>query len=139
MTAACKGPGASDADLSFVMKLFGRLGHCIKLDESLMDAMTAVASSGSAYVFYLAEAMIRGALAVGFDAKAADQIVRQTIAGAAAMLSADSTGPVQMRAAVTSRGGTTAAATQVLDDARVVEAFSRAIIAARDRGRELAK
>lgn len=137
MTAICAGPGATPRDMAFAKDLFSRLGRCIELDESLMDAMTAVASSGAAYVFYLAEAMINGAVAVGFDGQVAQDIVRQTIAGAASMLLKETKPPEQMRAAVTSKGGTTAAAVQVLDSAQVLGAFSRAIVAARDRGREL--
>lgn len=137
MTAVCAGPGATAADMEFARALFGGLGRCVELDESLMDGMTAVASSGAAYVFYLAEAMMEGAVAVGFEQKAADEIVRQAILGAAVMLAKDARGPAEMRAAVTSRGGTTAAAVGVLDGAQVMEAFSQAIVAARDRGREL--
>ena len=138
MTAMCAGPGALPADTGFVMKLFSKLGRCIELDESLMDAMTAVASSGAAYVFYLAESMIRGAVAVGFEKETATEIVRQTILGASTLLAEDPAGPEELRARVTSRGGTTAAATAVLDTALVQDVVQRAVIAARDRGRELA-
>lgn len=138
MTAICPGPGATPADLDLARGLFGRLGRCIDLDESLMDAMTAVASSGVAYLFYLAEAMMRGAVAAGFDASVAQELVRQTLWGAAWMLIEEPEDFAALRARVTSLKGTTAAATSVLDSAGVQEAFERAIIAARDRGRELA-
>src|ERR1043165_2326392 len=138
MTAICPGPGATEGDLTLARSLFGRLGRCIDLDESLMDAMTAVASSGVAYLFYLAEAMARGAVSVGFEAGVAQELVRQTIWGAAWMLIEETAGPAELRARVTSLKGTTAAAVSVLDAANVQQAFERAIVAARDRGRELA-
>src|SRR5690606_30719943 len=127
------------ADAAFARTLFGAVGETVDLDEALMDAFTAVAGSGPAYLFYLAEAMARAAEGVGFDAATADRLVRATIVGAAGLLDADRGRPAsELRALVTSRGGTTAAATQRLDDAGVAEAFERAIVAARDRGRELA-
>lgn len=140
VTAICRGAGAQEGDDAFAARLFEGVGPLVvRIDESLMDAFTAVASSGLAYVFYLAEAMMKAAVELGFDAAMADKVVRGTIAGAAGMMSASSAAPGAMRAAVTSKGGTTAAAIGVLDERRVMEAIVDALRAARDRGRELAK
>lgn len=139
MTAVCAGPGAREADLEFGERLFAALGKVVRIDESLMDAFTAVAGSGPAYVFYLAEAMTKAAVELGFGAEEADAAVRQTIVGAATLLARSELPPTALRSQVTSKGGTTAAATSVLDAAGVQEAFVRAIAAARDRGRELAE
>jgi pyrroline-5-carboxylate reductase len=97
-----------------------------------------VAGSGPAYVYYLAEAMVKAAVEVGFDRDTALWMVRFTISGAAALMDAADQPPENLRAAVTSKGGTTAAAAAALDAANVKEAFVRAIKAARDRGAELA-
>jgi pyrroline-5-carboxylate reductase len=137
MTAVCAGLGATPDDLSLARGLFESMGDCIDLDESLMDAFTGLAGSGPAYVAYLAEAMIAGAVATGFDKDLAWRIVRQTIWGSARMLSDMSGEPAELRARVTSKGGTTAAAIQTLDEAGVFQVVSKAIVAARDRGREL--
>ena len=59
----------------------------VRIDEGLMDAFTAVASSGLAYVFYLAEGMMKAAVELGFDAATADRMVRETITGAAGLMS----------------------------------------------------
>jgi pyrroline-5-carboxylate reductase len=84
--------------------------------------------------------MIEGALAVGFDQQTAEQLVRSTISGAGRLLEArKDLSPQQLRAGVTSKGGTTAAAVTVLDQAMVIESVRRAIVAARDRGREIAQ
>jgi pyrroline-5-carboxylate reductase len=136
-TALALGEGASEGDDGLAHELFESLGRVVTIDESLMDAFTAVAGSGPAYLFYLAEAMTRAAVEVGFDPDAAAWIVRWTLAGSGALLDATDQPPATLRAAVTSRGGTTAAATRVLDEAQVMDAFARAITAARDRGREL--
>ena len=113
----------------------------VPLPDELFDAFTAVAGSGPAYVFLLAEAMLKGALAAGLPADQARGAIAQTIAGAAALLARDplTADPAALRASVTSPGGTTRAALALLDQHRVVDAFAEAILAARDRGRELAR
>lgn len=138
-TAIALGAGAAPGDEALAHRLFSAVGPVVEhVDESLMDAFTAVAGSGPAYVFYLAEAMERAAVALGFDPAMARRVVRQTIAGAASMLtSPDALDSPAMRAAVTSKGGTTEAACRVLDESRVMDAYLRALAAARDRGREL--
>ncbi len=139
MSAVCPGPGAGPDDLRRVERLFGASGETVRLDESLMDAFTALAGSGPAYVFYLAEAMAGAAESLGFDRERALAVVRQTVAGAGALLGATDEPPDALRAAVTSKGGTTAAATDALDAAGVREAVVRAVRAARDRGAELGR
>ena len=138
VSAIAIGEGASEDDAQFAVALFESVGEVVRVDESMIDAFTALAGSGPAYVFYLAEAMMRAGVEIGFDEATADRIVRGTIAGSAALLS-DSTDrkPIDLRAAVTSKGGTTFAATQSLDASGAMDAIVRAIIAARDRGREL--
>ena len=73
---------------------------------------------------------------IGFDPATADRLVRQTIIGAAAMLR-EGKPPEVLRSAVTSKGGTTEAATRVLDESNVMGVFVQALTAARNRGREL--
>ena len=140
-TAYCLGRSARADDASSTIDLFRALGPVVEpIEETLMDAFTGVAGSGPAYLFYLAEAMVRGAVSCGFAPEVADRIVRQTLAGAGLLLAKEAElSPQALRANVTSKGGTTAAATAVLDERAVMEAMVRAIEAARDRGAELAK
>ena len=106
-------------------------------DEALMDAVTAVSGSGPAYVFLLAEAMQAAAERQGLPPDAASLLVRQTIAGAAAMLvQAGEPAPV-LRARVTSPGGTTQAAVETLQAGGFAALLDRAIERATQRGREL--
>jgi pyrroline-5-carboxylate reductase len=137
ITAIAQGEGAADGDDDVAIALFEALGRTVRIEEDQMNAFTAVAGSGPAYLFYLAEAMTRAAMEVGFDRDSAQWIVRWTLTGSAALMDATDQPPATLRAAVTSKGGTTAAATAVLDEAQVMEAFVRAIAAARDRGAEL--
>lgn len=135
---ACGSATAEDVELA--RAIFSAVGPLVvPLDEGLMDAFTALAGSGPAYLYYLAEAMTRAGVAAGFDRGTSEAIVRQTLGGAGALLEGSDLAAADLRAAVTSRGGTTAAATGVLDARGVMEAVVEAIIAGRDRGRELGK
>lgn len=138
-TAVALGQGAEEGNDELAIDLFTALGRVVRIDESLMDAFTAVAGSGPAYVYYLAEAMVRAAMEVGFDRDTAQWIVRWTVTGAGALMDAADQPPETLRAAVTSKGGTTAAATAILDSSDLREAVVKAIKAARDRGEELAR
>lgn len=139
VTALAAGPGATEEDMTFAERLFAAGGSTVQVSEDLFDAFTALAGSGPAYVFYLAEAMERAGAAVGFTPEQSRQIVRQTVLGAAAMLRASSGGaPAELRAGVTSKGGVTEAAVGRLEAARVAEVMVEAIRSGRDRGRELA-
>ena len=129
---------ATAADGDAVEALFRGVGDVVtRIDEPLMDGFTGVAGSGPAYVFYLAEAMEAAAAEVGLPAEDSRAIVAETIAGAAELLKQSGDAPGDLRARVTSKGGTTAAATGVFDEAGLTEIVVRAIAAARDRGREL--
>jgi len=139
ITAVCLGDGARQGDDTFARALFEGVGRVVDLPESMLDAFTALAGSGPAYVFYLAEAMVEAACALGFEREQAIAIVRETVSGSGELMRSSPEPPRALRAAVTSKGGTTAAATDVLDQAGVMDAFIRAIHAARHRGVELAK
>lgn len=138
ITAIAPDASATDDDAAIAERLFAAVGRVVCIDESLMDAFTAVAGSGPAYVFLLAEAMVEGGVVAGLDRETALRAVRATVAGAGALLESGDDEPAALRAAVTSKGGTTAAALGVLESARVSGAVTRAVVAARDRGRELA-
>lgn len=137
-TALALGDTARPGDEALAERLFKGVGPLVvRIDESLMDAFTAVAASGPAYLLYLAQAMSEAAVKLGFAPETADRIVRQTLAGSAELLRQSSESPEELRARVTSKGGTTEAAIRVLDAAGQLDAVVRAITAARDRGREL--
>jgi pyrroline-5-carboxylate reductase len=138
MSAVTPGPGATPKDLALTRAVFETMGRVEPIDESMMDAFTALAGSGPAYLFYLAEGLLNGAVSAGFTPDAADRIVRQTLLGAAELLASDAgVTPTQWRERVTSKGGTTAAACTLLDARGVMRAIHDAVLAARDRGSEL--
>jgi pyrroline-5-carboxylate reductase len=108
-------------------------------DEALMDAVTAVSGSGPAYVFVLAEAMAQAGVAAGLPAALAEQLARETIAGAGELLHRSAEPAATLRRNVTSPGGTTAAALDVLMGQNgMAPLMTEAVAAATKRGRELA-
>jgi len=139
-TAVSLGAGAKPRDEELAARLFGAVGPFVEpLGEGLLDAFTAVVGSGPAYVFYLAEAMVKAAIQLGIDAPTAERAVVQTLRGAVALLASTKSSPEDLRKAVTSKGGTTEAALSVLEREGVGESVVKALIAARDRGAELAR
>jgi pyrroline-5-carboxylate reductase len=108
-------------------------------DEALMDAVTAVSGSGPAYVFLLAEALTEAAVAAGLPPPLAQRLVRETIAGSGTLLQGATVDAATLRRNVTSPGGTTAAALEVLMGENGLETLLRkAVAAAAARSRELA-
>jgi pyrroline-5-carboxylate reductase len=108
-------------------------------DETLMDAVTAVSGSGPAYVFLLAEALAGAGTAAGLPNDLAQKLARATVAGSGELLNRSPLDPAALRTNVTSPGGTTAAALDVLMAKDGFEAMlRRAVAAAAKRSRELA-
>ena len=108
-------------------------------DEGLMDAVTALSGSGPAYVFLLAETMARAGAAAGLPPELADKLARATVAGSGELLHRSPLDAAILRQNVTSPGGTTAAALEVLMGKDGFDALlTRAIAAATARSRELA-
>ncbi|MBK5933805.1 pyrroline-5-carboxylate reductase [Rhodovulum imhoffii] len=131
-----------ESHLRLAETLLSSIGQSVRLDdESQMDAVTAVSGSGPAYVFYLIEALAAAGEAQGLPPAMALKLARATVAGAGHLAEQASEDPAQLRVNVTSPGGTTAAALEVLMDAETGFAplLRRAVAAATDRGRELGR
>jgi pyrroline-5-carboxylate reductase len=109
-------------------------------DETLMDAVTAVSGSGPAYIFLLAEELARAGVEAGLPAELATRLARETVAGAGELLRRSDASSATLRQNVTSPGGTTAAALEVLMGPDGMQSLlTRAVAAATKRSRELAK
>ena len=109
-------------------------------DEGLMDAVTAVSGSGPAYVFLLAEELARAGVAAGLPEELATRLARETLAGAGELLRRSDLSAASLRQNVTSPGGTTTAALEVLMGAGGLQSLlTRAVAAATRRSKELAK
>ena len=132
--------GAGAADRALVERVLAPTGQLLWVArERDLDAVTALSGSGPAYVFYVLEAMIEAGTQMGLPAAQARRLAEQTFAGAAQLaMQADEPVP-ELRQRVTSKGGTTLAAIEVLEAGQVKAAFVRALHAARQRAEELGR
>ena len=141
MTVMCPTENVSIAQRDMCETLLATVGLVSWVeDESLMDAVTALSGSGPAYIFHMVEAMAQAGEAAGLPAEQAMLLARQTVIGAGFLLDASEETAATLRQNVTSPGGTTAAALDVLMDQTtgLPELMTRAVEAARKRSVELA-
>lgn len=136
-TVFCRGARATPADADLARRLFAAAGLSLEMEERHLNAVTALSGSGPAYVFYLAEAMACAGEQLGLPPRAAAELTAATMDGAGRMLRETGASPAELRARVTSRGGTTAAALQVLAASGFPAAVNAALEAACRRAGEL--
>ena len=108
VTGIAAGPGATPEDIAYVAKMFRELGGVVEVDESLLDAVTAVSGSGPAWFFRFVEALEKAAVDLGLSPEDAATLVRSTAAGAGQMMQGEDA-PSTLRERVTTPGGTTGA------------------------------
>ncbi|HEX5631194.1 MAG TPA: pyrroline-5-carboxylate reductase [Acidimicrobiia bacterium] len=137
ITALAPGAHAGPESVARADAVLAAVGETIQLDESLLDAVTAVSGTGPAYVFLLAEALVEAAIREGLPWHAAERLVSRTIAGAGLLLAGSELSPARLRAQVTSPGGTTAAAVHVLEERGFRALVEDAVRAAAQRSREM--
>jgi pyrroline-5-carboxylate reductase len=137
VTALATGSHATKATRNLADAVFSSVGPVVWLDEDQLDAVTALSGSGPAYVFYLAEAMVDAGTQLGLSPEVASTLAFATIEGAGVMLQQTGELPATLRQQVTSPGGTTAAAIEVLESRKARELIVDALRAARDRSKEL--
>lgn len=123
--------------LKLVEKILSAVGKVVTVKESQLDAVTALSGSGPAYFFLVAETMIDAGVGLGLTREVASALVIQTMVGSAAMLDRSDETPTELRYAVTSPGGTTAAAVRKLEEKGLRTAFFDALSAANDRATEM--
>lgn len=140
ISAAVAGPGVSEEQRDLADALLAAAGEVVWLeDEALIDVVTAVSGSGPAYIFALAEAMAAAGQSEGLPTQVAARLARATVIGAAHLLEQSGGSPTSLREQVTSPGGTTAAALEILRSEDGLDSLvGRAVHAAKQRSRELA-
>jgi pyrroline-5-carboxylate reductase len=134
--AICGNPVTTPEDLAWAEEILGAVGTVVRTEERLLDAVTGLSGSGPAYVFLVAEAMIDAGVMTGLSRSVATDLAIQTLLGASTLL-ADGKPPAELRADVTSPGGTTAAGLRELENHGLRAAFAAAIEAASRRSQEL--
>lgn len=135
--AIAAGAYADEADLEVAETIFNCVGVTVRVAERDMDAVTALSGSGPAYVFYLLEGMLAAADKMGLDRAVARKLAIKTVEGAARLMENSGEEAESLRAKVTSKGGTTAAAVACLEHAKVKDAVIQALLAAQTRSAEL--
>lgn len=135
--ALAKGVHATDDDLATAESILGAVGISVRVEEKFIDAVTALSGSGPAYVFYVTEAMIKAGVAAGLEEALAKKLAIQTVYGAGKLLVESGEEPESLRRKVTSPGGTSEAALQVMSERKLEEIFAESIKAAEKRSREL--
>ena len=133
MSVIAPGRYVKEAHLELVRDVLSAVGKVTVVSENQMDAVTAVSGSGPAYFFLVVEAMVDAGVSLGLTRRTASELVVQTMLGSAAMLDRSEESATELRAAVTSPAGTTAAAVRVLEQNGLRSAFIEALHAAKDR------
>jgi pyrroline-5-carboxylate reductase len=130
--------GTPEASRQLASRILGSVGAvCWLEEEPLLDAVTALSGSGPAYFFLVAEALREAGTALGLDAGTAALLAQKTLVGAGRMADAAGKDVSELRANVTSKGGTTEAALARLEQGGIRQLFAGALKAAAERGREL--
>ena len=132
------GERATEADIEIAKKLLGAVGVAVVVEEKELDAVTALSGSGPAYVFYLLESMLEAADQMGLEKGIARDLALSTVIGAAKLMKESGEGAADLRAKVTSKGGTTHAAISTMEELGVKESIIAAMQAAKARSIELA-
>lgn len=139
MSGVCANEHATPEDMQVAKIILSAMGQVFECQEKDMDAVTAMSGSGPAYCFYLVEAMINAGIKLGIDKKNAGKLTIATLKGALILLENQNESAEDLRKKITSPGGTTEAAINVLESNSVKQHIENAIIAAAKRSRELSK
>ncbi|WP_028584464.1 pyrroline-5-carboxylate reductase [Desulfogranum mediterraneum] len=127
----------SAADQEICRAIFSAVGLCVEVPESQLDAVTGLSGSGPGYVYTILEGLIDGGVLAGLPRPTAEQLAIQTIYGAARLARESGQNAAQLKAQVTSPGGTTIRGIQVLEQNQIRAALMDAVEAAAARSREL--
>jgi pyrroline-5-carboxylate reductase len=136
-SALSPGRNVGREDLQTAEAIFNAIGISVVVDESALDAVTGLSGSGPAYVFSFIEALIDGGIKVGLSRQVATSLVLQTVLGSVKLAIESGDHPAQLRAMVTSPGGTTIAGLHVMAKGGITGTLMDAVEAAANRSREL--
>ena len=138
-TALARGSRTTNSELSTVREIFGRIGVVVEVTDDQIDAVTALAGSGPAFVYTVIEALAQGGEKMGLAPDAALALATQTVLGASQLATETKLSPEELRKMVVTPGGTTAAGLAAMDELKASAALSAAVEAAAKRGREMAE
>jgi len=137
ISAIAKGRYTDSSDIGFAKMVFGALGDVIEVEEGLMNAVTSLSGSGPAYIFLIIDSLISVGVKMGLSRDIAERLVISTISGSILMMKQTGKHPMELRDMVTSPGGTTAQALEVMEVKGLPGILWEAIQAAEKRAEEL--
>lgn len=137
VSAVAAGTASDEDDLSWAEQVLGAVGEVVRVPEHQLNAVTGLSGSGPAYVFLIAEALSDAGVLVGLPRPVAEHLAIHTLLGSAQLLASGTASAAELRAAVTSPGGTTAAGLRELESHAVRAAMLDAVAAATRRAGEL--
>ncbi len=137
-TAIAAGASATDAHLAVAAKVLAATGLVVTVDESQINAVSTVSGSGPAYFYAFVEAMVEAGITQGLDRDVAEALAKQTLIGAGRLLESSGATPGELRARVSSKGGTTLAALEAMNHSGLQTTVAVGLAAADRRAREMA-
>jgi pyrroline-5-carboxylate reductase len=138
-TALARGGRTTNSELSIARELFSAIGAVVEVTEDQIDAVTALAGSGPAFVYTVIEALARGGEKMGLAWDVALTLATQTVLGAAQLATESKLSPEELRKMVVTPGGTTAAGLDAMEKMKTSESLIAAVEAAAKRGSEMAQ
>lgn len=139
MSPYCLGRHGSSEQALLASQIFSAVGVTVQVPEAWLDTVTALSGTGPAYIFYLLEGLIEAGVEMGLPEHLSRALVRQTVFGAAKLVTETTRSPRQLRAQVTSPQGTTHAAVTFLEAQDFLGTLKQAVFRARDRAAELGR
>ncbi|MDH3360032.1 MAG: pyrroline-5-carboxylate reductase, partial [Desulfobulbaceae bacterium] len=136
-SALSGGVRATTEDIETAQSIFNAIGQSVVVEETYLDAVTGLSGSGPAYVFSFLEALVDAGVKVGLPRPIAEKLAMQTVKGSVKLAMETGDHPAQLRAMVTSPGGTTIAGLHVLERAGMQGIIMDAVDAATERSRQL--
>lgn len=138
-TAVARGKRTTDQDVAIAKEIFGSIGIVVEVNEEQIDAVTALAGSGPAFVYTVIEALAAGGVRMGLPEDVAMKLATQTVLGAAQLMSETAMSPEELRGKVVTPGGTTAAGLAAMEKLGASHSLIAAVEAATKRGQEMAR
>ena len=138
-SAIAGGSRVTKDDLDWAESILGAVGRVVRVSERNIDAVTGLSGSMPAYLYLVVESLIEAGVHQGLSREVSRALVTSTFEGSAALLIQSGETPEELRAQVTSPGGTTAAGLRTLEGRAVRAAFLEAVVAAAERSRQLGR
>lgn len=139
VSAIAGGAHVTKDDLDWAESILGSVGTVVRVSEKNIDAVTGLSGPMPAYLYLVIEALIESGVHQGLSREVSRQLVVGTFEGSAALLVTTGETPEELRAQVTSPGGTTAAGLRILESRAVRSAFLEAVAAAAERSRQMGR